>query len=49
MNRWNVPPHVQAKLLGGNARRMYGIEPVLAVSTPPAEYRPMLEPTVGVV
>ncbi|HLG70472.1 MAG TPA: amidohydrolase family protein [Chloroflexota bacterium] len=49
MNRWNVPPHVQAKLLGGNARRMYGIEPELAVSEPPADYAPLLEPTVGLL
>jgi uncharacterized protein len=32
MQRRGVPPAVQAQLLGGNAHRMYGIEPVLAVT-----------------
>jgi predicted TIM-barrel fold metal-dependent hydrolase len=47
MTKWAVPQEVQAKLLGGNARRMYGIEPVLKVSERPRDYTPMLEPTVG--
>jgi hypothetical protein len=33
--------------MGENARRMYGIEPVLKVTEPPQNYVPMLEPTVG--
>ncbi len=49
MTKWKVPASVQAKLLGGNARRMYGIEPVLSVTAPPASYVPVLEPTVGVI
>jgi len=32
LQRWGVPPAAQAKLLGGNAYRMYGIEPRLFVS-----------------
>jgi len=47
MNKWGVPANVQAKLMGENARRMYGIEPVLKVTEPPQNYVPMLEPTVG--
>jgi hypothetical protein len=36
-----VPEEVQAKLLGGNARRMYGIEPAMLVSEePPPVERP---------
>ncbi|HEY8684779.1 MAG TPA: amidohydrolase family protein, partial [Chloroflexota bacterium] len=47
MNKWKVPANVQAKLMGENARRLYGIEPVLKVTEPPAHYAPTLEPTVG--
>jgi uncharacterized protein len=47
MTKWNVPAHVQANLLGENARRLYGINPVLKVTAPPDDYVPMLEPTVG--
>ena len=32
LERWGVPAEVQAKLLGGNAYRMYGIQPELIVS-----------------
>jgi predicted TIM-barrel fold metal-dependent hydrolase len=32
MDRWSVPAAVQAKLMGGNAHRMYGIEPKLVVT-----------------
>ena len=32
LERWGVPAEVQAKLLGGNAYRMYGIQPELMVS-----------------
>lgn len=31
MRKWKVPEHVIAKMMGGNALRMYGIEPKLAV------------------
>jgi predicted TIM-barrel fold metal-dependent hydrolase len=41
MNKWNVPQAVQEKLLGGNARRLYGIEPRLVVSAAPETYQPM--------
>ena len=47
MNKWKVPEETQAKLLGGNARRLYGIDPVMKVAEPPSDYVPMLEPTVG--
>ena len=32
MERWEVPRDVQAKLLGGNAHAMYGIQPELVVT-----------------
>jgi hypothetical protein len=32
MERHGVPPAVQRKLLGENARRLYGIEPALVVT-----------------
>lgn len=32
MERWNVPVEAQAKMLGGNAYKMYGIEPKLVVT-----------------
>jgi uncharacterized protein len=40
MNKWKVPQAVQEKLLGGNARRLYGIEPQLVVSAAPETYQP---------
>jgi predicted TIM-barrel fold metal-dependent hydrolase len=40
MNKWNVPQPVQEKLLGGNARRLYGIEPQLIVTKAPDAYEP---------
>jgi predicted TIM-barrel fold metal-dependent hydrolase len=41
MARIGVPDEVQAKMLGGNARRMYGIEPQLFVTEePPPIERP---------
>ena len=40
MERHRVPPTVQRKLLGENARRLYGIEPVLVVTERVAEYQP---------
>jgi predicted TIM-barrel fold metal-dependent hydrolase len=41
MNRWNVPQSAQEKLLGGNARRLYGIEPHLIVTKAPDAYAPV--------
>ncbi len=41
MTKAGVPPEVQEQLLGGNARRMYGIEPKLFVTEePPPIERP---------
>lgn len=40
MNKHNVPARVQQKLLGENARRLYGIDPVMVVSDRIAEYEP---------
>jgi uncharacterized protein len=40
MDRHKVPADVQRKLLGENARRLYGIEPVLAVTDRPAAHEP---------
>ncbi|HEY5542916.1 MAG TPA: amidohydrolase family protein [Candidatus Binatia bacterium] len=41
MNKWNVPQAVQEKMLGGNARRLYGIEPQLVVTQAPDTYEPV--------
>jgi predicted TIM-barrel fold metal-dependent hydrolase len=40
MNKWKVPQNVQEKMLGGNARRLYGIEPELVVTRAPEDYKP---------
>jgi uncharacterized protein len=40
MAKFGVPEPVQKKLLGDNARRLYGIEPVLVVKDRVAEFRP---------
>ena len=40
MNKWEVPQNVQEKMLGGNARRLYDIEPELVVTKAPDEYQP---------
>jgi predicted TIM-barrel fold metal-dependent hydrolase len=46
MERSGTPPSVRAKMLGGNARRMYGIEGKLFVREEPAEIaRPEWWPT----
>jgi predicted TIM-barrel fold metal-dependent hydrolase len=46
MNEAGVPEEAQAKLMGGNARRMYGIEPVNVTSAEPESYpRPDWYPT----
>ncbi len=41
MNKWKVPQAVQEKMLGGNARRLYGIEPQLVVTQAPDSYEPV--------
>jgi len=41
MTKWSVPQTVQEKLLGGNARRLYGIEPELVITKAPETYEPM--------
>ena len=40
MARHKVPVAVQRKLLGENARRLYGIEPALVVTERVGEYEP---------
>ena len=40
MDRHQVPPAVRKKLLGENARRLYGIEPTLVVTERIGEYEP---------
>jgi len=40
MSKWKVPQNVQEKMLGGNARRLYGIEPELVVTRAPEDYKP---------
>jgi predicted TIM-barrel fold metal-dependent hydrolase len=40
MDKHNVPAHVQRKLLGENARRLYGVDPVLAVTDRVEDYEP---------
>jgi len=42
MNKWQVPQGVQEKMLGGNARRLYGIEPELVVTKAPENYKPQI-------
>ena len=44
MAKHNVPEAAQKKLLGENARRLYGIEPVLAVTERPKNHRPAILP-----
>ena len=41
MTKHNVPKSAQEKMLGGNARRLYGIEPELVVTQAPDEYTPV--------
>ena len=40
MDRYKVPQSARVKMLGGNARRLYGIEPELCVTKAPDEYKP---------
>lgn len=44
MGRHKVPEDVQAKLLGDNARRLYGIDPVLVVKGRIEEHAPATLP-----
>ncbi len=44
MSKWGVPQPVQEKMLGGNACRMYGIDPKLFVTETPREYEPVKLP-----
>jgi hypothetical protein len=44
MNRYEVPVAVQRDMLGENARRLYGIEPLLKVTERIAEYEPAILP-----
>ena len=44
MNKRGVPEEVQAKMLGDNARRLYGIESYLCVTEAPEEYSPVTLP-----
>ncbi len=40
MDKYKVPQNVREKMLGANARRLYGIEPGLFVTNAPVEYKP---------
>lgn len=40
MDKYKVPQSAREKMLGGNARRLYGIEPELFVTKAPEEYKP---------
>jgi hypothetical protein len=42
MAEHRVPPAVQKKLLGENARRLYGIEPLMAVGERIEGYEPAI-------
>jgi predicted TIM-barrel fold metal-dependent hydrolase len=44
MKRYEVPAEVQRDMLGGSARRLYGIEPLLKVTERIAEYQPAILP-----
>jgi hypothetical protein len=44
MAELGVPAAAQRKLMGDNARRLYGIEPVLTVEERPDKYEPALLP-----
>jgi hypothetical protein len=44
MGEHRVPPTVQRKLLGDNARRLYGIEPVTVVRERIENYAPDILP-----
>jgi predicted TIM-barrel fold metal-dependent hydrolase len=42
MKEFGVPEHIQRKMLGESARRLYGIEPVMRVEERIADYRPQI-------
>ena len=44
MAKHNVPEATQRRLLGENARRLYGIDPVLVVKERPKDHRPAILP-----
>jgi hypothetical protein len=44
MAELDVPAEAQRKLLGENARRLYGIEPVMAVKDRIETYEPAILP-----
>ena len=44
MAKHNVPEATRHRLLGGNARRLYGIDPVLTVTERPKDHRPAILP-----
>jgi hypothetical protein len=44
MEKFGVPEPVQRKLLGDNARRLYGIDPVLVVKERIEDFRPEILP-----
>jgi predicted TIM-barrel fold metal-dependent hydrolase len=44
MAKHNVPEATRQRLLGGNARRLYGIDPVLTVTERPKDHRPAILP-----
>ena len=44
MTKLGVPEAVQKKLLGDNARRLYGIEPVLVVKERIEDFQPEILP-----
>ncbi len=44
MAELNVPAKAQRKLMGENARRLYGIEPVMTVKERIEKYEPAILP-----
>ena len=44
MAEFNVPAKAQQKLMGENARRLYGIEPLMAVKERIEKYEPAILP-----
>lgn len=44
MNRYDVPASAQKALMGDNARRLYGIEPVMTVTDRVENYQPAILP-----
>ena len=44
MQRWEVPEAARQDMLGNNARRLYGIEPLLKVEQRIEDYRPAILP-----